>query len=166
MGDFSFKELSKDANTVLTGDHEVVITKTEVAKSQNGKPMIKCDLKVTTGPFAGRVIKHNFTISADNPNAMKMFFAQMTALGLDEAYFDNDPPMAQVAGDLLGRTATATLEPNTWQGVTREQVKTWKPSNGLGGVVPSALGGMVATELPVATPVAVVTATEAPDDPF
>ena len=167
MGEFSFKQLSKDANTILTGDHEVVIVKTEATKSQNGKQMIKCDLKITSGPFAGRVIKHNFTLSPENTQAMKFFFQHMAALGLDEAYFDADPSMPQVAGDLLGRQAIATLEPNEWQGVTREQVKSWKPS---GGVVTVAqpLAGMVATALPlaVATLAAVVTSTEAPEDPF
>jgi uncharacterized protein DUF669 len=166
VGEFSFKQLSQDANTVLTGDHEVVFVKTEATKSQNGKPMIKCDLKITAGPYAGRVVKHNFTISAENPQAMKFFFSDMKKLGLDEKYFDNDPSMAQIAGDLLGRTATATLENNPWNGMDREQVKTWKASGGLGGVMPTALGGITATALPVSVPAAVVTATEAPDDPF
>lgn len=168
MAEFSFKELSKDANTIVTGEQGVVITKTESAKSQGGKAMIKCDLKITAGPYAGRVIKHNFTMSPENPTAVKMFFIAMKALGLGPEYFDNDPTMEQVAGDLLGRTAVAVLEENVWQGVAREQVKSWKPGDGV-ALAPSAMSlPAAATTLPTvaARPAAVETSEDAPEDPF
>lgn len=166
MGEMNWSQMRQDATTVLTGDFPVVIVGSEGGKSQNGKPMIKLKLRVESGPYAGREVRNNMTLSPENPTAVKMFFLNLERLGLGAAYFDANPDaeMVQIAADLLGRRAVVTLESRTWNGVASENVKTWKSALDGGAVELSEFGfaGMEAVELPAA----VTTSTAPPDDPF
>lgn len=169
MSDIDWASLHKLSTTVLTGDFPIAVVKATAGQSQNGKPMIKCQLKVTEGPYAGRTINHNFTITAENPNAMGFFFAAMKKLGADDAFFATGPNLDQIAAQIINRQALVTLAPNEFNGVTREQVSVWKEALGVGSFVSTAgssspLSGLAASALPVAQTVA--PSTEPPADPF
>lgn len=154
MAGIDFNKLRKESTTVLEGDFPVVIVKAEAGQSSNGKPMIKTQLKIEAGPYAGRIIYNNFTISAESQIALKMLFEALEVLGLGEAYFATNPELEQISSSLLGRRATVALEARVWNGVPRENVKTWKPAEGgaaglgVGMGVVGGLSGMSASALP------------------
>jgi hypothetical protein len=169
----NWSDLHKDATTVLTGDFPVVVTSATAGASSTGKPMIKATLKIESGTFAGRTLLNNFNVTADNPSAMRIFFGQMSVLGLNTAFWNSNPTLEQVAAALVGRRAVVTVGSRQWQGTDREQIENWKPAvGGPGGGGQGALGGF--STGPAATPqtaarepvVAVQPSTPAPADPF
>lgn len=138
--------LHKDATTTLTGDFAVVITEATAQKTSNGdKDMIKWKAKIETGPYAGRPLWGNFTISPESPGAMRILFAHLAALGVDGAFFQTYPKatVAQIAQALQGRKAIATVGVRPWNGQDREEVQGWKKPEigGAGGVSLGVLGG-------------------------
>lgn len=141
----NWADLHKDATTVLTGDFPVVITAATATQSSNGKPMIKATLKIESGTFSGRTLYNNFNVTADNPSAMRIFFGQMSVLGLGTPFWNTSPTMEQVAAALVGRRAIVTVGSRQWQGTDREQIENWKPAvGGPGGGGQGALGGFSA----------------------
>lgn len=154
MSELNWADMHKDATTALVGDFPVVIVETESKKTNDGtKDMIKFKAKVESGQYVGRTVFGQFTVSPESPAAMRMLFTHLAALGLDGAYFAQNPtaPVAQIARDLQGRSAIVTLGTRQWQGVDRENIEGWKPKTlGVGG----ALGGTLAasTAVPADTP--------------
>lgn len=143
MSDFNFGDLMKEAEDafrpISVGDHVAEIIKSVATKSGNGKPMIKCTMRVVNGPDAGRNFYNNFTLTTDNPKAMGMFFRNMAVLGLPKEYFLQNPSMEQIAADLMGRHALWTIAHREWNGATQEDVKGIKAVTGFGaGPSPSA----------------------------
>ncbi len=134
MAGKSWKDMHKDATTVIEGEFPLVVDTAEAAKSQGGKDMIKCKIKVESGVYANRVIYHNFTISPESPAAMRMFFSQMAILGLNEKFWDKnaDAPVEFVAQQIAGRRFTGKVGSKVWQGAAREEIQEFKPA--LGGV--------------------------------
>lgn len=145
-------QMHKDVTTALTGDFPLICTEAVAGQSSTGKPMIKCKFKVASGQFAGRLLYHNFTISWDNPAAMRMHFSHMKALGLDEKFWATNPSYEQLAAALLQRQAIGTLGVRAYQGVDREEIQKWKPAEGAASGLP--IGGPAAQALPIAVPVA------------
>lgn len=167
MADMNWSDMRKNATTILEGEFSIVFAKAEAGESQNGKPMVKCQLKIEGGPSAGRMIFHNFIVSPESQFAMKRFFEDLETLGLDEAYFAKQPSMEQIASDLLGKGATVVLRKGKeYRGTSREEVAEWKSVTSAGS--PVGLGSMTPQALPVATPLAVTVsgATPPPSDPF
>lgn len=142
--ELDWASLHKDATTTLEGDFPVVIVETEAKKTANGdKDMIKYKAKIESGPYAGRPIWGNFTISPESPGAMRILFAHWAVLGIDGAFFQANPqaPVALIAQAMVGRKATVTLGIRQWNGQDREEVQAWKaPQFGGGGG--GALGGL------------------------
>lgn len=146
MSEIDWASLHKDATTTLTGDFSVVITEATAQKTSNGdKDMIKWKAKIETGPYAGRPLWGNFTISPESPGAMRILFAHLAALGVDGAFFQKYPKatIAQIASALTGRQAIATVGVRQWNGQDREEVQGWKKPEigGAGGVSLGVLGG-------------------------
>lgn len=144
MADRTWSEMHKESTTTLEGDFPVIIVKADAAKSSNDKDMIKFQAKIESGPYAGRPLWGQFTISPESPVAMRIFFTHMAVLGIDAKFWEANPnaPMQQVADALLNRRAIATLGVRQWQGQDREEIQQWKPP--LGGNAPAvgALGGL------------------------
>jgi hypothetical protein len=136
VAELNFKQLRQDSVTVLTGEFPATIVEAEATINSSDNPMIKCKFKIATGPYAGRPIYNNFNITPDSPGALRIFFQQMEALGLGEAFFDHNPQPHQIAQELVGKAATLTVGSRTWQGVARENVeKVGPPPLGMGGTV-------------------------------
>lgn len=91
------------------GDYDCQCTSAEATQSGNGKLMFKCIFTVTTGPHAGRKVWNQFVVSPENPNALGFFFQHMAAMGLDRAYFAQNPPPEHVAAALLNRVCRLTV---------------------------------------------------------
>jgi hypothetical protein len=165
MAETSWKSLHKAGTTVLEGEFPVIVHKAEAGQSQNGKTMIKCQLKVESGPYAGRTISHNFTFSPENPNAVAFFFSDLALLGADDKFFETDPNTSDIAQRITGARATALLEKNNYQGRDREQVKRFS-APGAGGPFVATSGFPAATALPQASSLPAAGSAAPPKDPF
>jgi hypothetical protein len=132
MAGKNWKDMHKDATTIIEGEFSLVIDTAEATKSQGGKDMIKCKVKVESGPYANRLIYHNFTISKESPAAMRMFFSQMAILGLDAKWWgaNADAPVSHVAATIAGRRFIGKVGSKVWQGAAREEIQEFKPATG------------------------------------
>jgi hypothetical protein len=173
MSSIDWAALHQESTVVLEGDFPVVLTKAEATTSSTGKPMIKFTVTLESGPYAGRQVNGNFTITADNPQSMRIFFSQMNRLGLGTAFFAQQPSTEGVAEALVGKRAIVTLEGREWAGEVRENVKAWKTATGAAplGVqtVANASGGGLAAMAATASTAndgQSVPATQPPADPF
>lgn len=143
MASKSWKDMHHDATTTIKGDFSFVVDSAEPALTQGGKDMIKCKMIVESGPFAGRAIWHNFTISPESSAAMRIFFSQMAVLGLGAKYWDKypDAPMEQVAAALKDRRFEGRVGTREWQGAEREQIEEFKPPKGAATARANATAG-------------------------
>lgn len=82
---------------VPDGEYLLKVVKAEEKKTQNGRPMVSVQLKITDGEHAGRVVFHNVTFMAaeDSGSGMAMRWLH----GLGEPY-----------------TGKITVEPRDWIG--------------------------------------------------
>lgn len=148
--------LSKQAaaafDPVPAGDYNATITECTATTASTGKPMLKAKFRINGGPHDGRIVFNNFTITADNPNAMGFFFRHMKALGLDADFFATSPSMPKVADAMAGRPATITVGIRQYQGQDQNELKTIKP----GGSGPVGLLG-AGTALPGSSPAGIPT---------
>jgi hypothetical protein len=85
--------------------------------------MIVVKFEIVGGPHGGRKVPNNFVISPENANALGFFFRHMRALGLDSAYFSQNPSPQQVAAALVGKNCQIEVGTRTWNGEEREDVK-------------------------------------------
>lgn len=127
------------------GDYNIEVTGADAVTASTGRPMIKCKMKVVDGPYQNRPVMTQFVLVIDNPNALSMFFRNMKAFGLDEAFFAQMGQMGSlepVAGALAGRRAQVTLGTRQWQGEDRNEVTAIKKYTGAPGTMtgPSAPG--------------------------
>ena len=166
-----FKKLRETANTVLQGDYPVVADKVTYKKTQTDKHMWTVNLKVTAGPYAGRVVTHNMVLSPELDFAVKRWFREMDALGADEKFLDTKPSPDAICAQIQGRHALATFKQSEkeFRGEKREEVVNLVAAKGGVVTVAGASGLPTASALPAAAPVTVATpvaAGEAPKDPF
>lgn len=120
------------------GDYNIEVVTAESVISSTGRPMLKCKFKVIDGPYTNRPVMTNIVLVIDNPNALSMFFRNMKAFGLDEAFFTQMGQMGSlepVAGALLGRRAQVTLGTRQWQGEDRNEVTAYKKYTGAPGTM-------------------------------
>lgn len=122
------------------GEYDAIIDKTEAAKSQNNKEMIRVWFRITTGPLAGRGgIRSQFTLSPENSVAVGIFFRDMNALGFSEDYFKSQPPpkIEKLAQDMVGRQCRIRIAHGEWNGDPRHEVKKiLAPKPGTNGAAP------------------------------
>lgn len=135
MTSYNFGDLYDEATTLVTGTFDGIVAESTLTQSSNGKDMIKTKLQVEGGKHHGKTFFTQFVISIDNPTALRMFFGNMKAFGLDKAYFESNPSPAQVAAAIQGRRCRFTVGTREWQGVDRENVeKVEPPSPGMAGL--------------------------------
>lgn len=154
--EMNWLQMHKDATTVLEGEFPVVITEATATTSSTSKPMVKIVAVIESGQYAGRKLYSQFVISAESPQAMRMFFAHMSVLGLNEAFWSTNPTTETLAETLKNRRATAVVQGREYQGSMREGIEGWKPAlGGPGGGVGGTLGGLVtADSTPLSQPAA------------
>lgn len=128
MASASFADLLKAAedagfSNCPPGTYDVRIIAGEAKTTSAGKDMIVVKFEILGGPHGGRKIPNNFVISPENANALGFFFRHMRALGLDSAYFAQNPSPQKLAADLVGRTCRIEVGTRVWNGEEREDVK-------------------------------------------
>lgn len=138
MAEFDWSALQKEAeDTVLAeGDYVAQVTKAEATTSSTQKPMIKIQFTIVEGPKRDRKVFTQFVLAADSPFALKRWFQNLAALGLDASYFGRNPSLAQIAQDLMNRGAVITVGIRQWQGNDTNEVKLIKQYVPTGPVPP------------------------------
>src|SRR3954462_15928125 len=91
------------------GDYDVKIIETEATKSSTDKPMWKLTCQVLNGPHERRKVWTQQTLTMDNPDALNVFFRQMTAAVLTGEFIKTNPSNQQSAAALLGRQFRAKV---------------------------------------------------------
>jgi hypothetical protein len=144
MAGKNWKDMHTDATTVIQGEFPLVIDSAEATKTQGGKDMIKCKVKVESGIYAHRLIYHNFTITEDSPAAMRMFFSQMAILGVNDKWWSANPnaPVSEVAKTIEGRRFIGKVGVKTWMGADREEIQEFKPALGAATAKAQATAGL------------------------
>lgn len=162
-----FKKLRETASTVLTGEYAVVVDKAEFKRTQkNNEPMWVLTLKVTSGPYAGRTVRHNLVLSATHTFMVNRFFNHMKALGLDDDFFDGTTSPDAVSAAVMGKHAIVTLKESSseFRGEKQSEVEEMKPATGVVSISLGA-GATMAASLPSATPSTAEGITP-PEEPF
>jgi hypothetical protein len=132
-----------DFEPLPKGDYDVRVDSAEATTSSTGKMMFKLKFKVVGGPNNGRTLFNNITLSTDNPNALRMFFMNMKAFGLDPAFFNQNPGPDTVAAGMVGKEVRVKVDHQTYNGQLRENIKQMLPP----------MGGATAAPAPVASSV-------------
>lgn len=123
----ALQQEAKAAAAMPEGEYALIITDSTATTTSNGKPMIKVKCRVFEGPHAKKIVWNNFTISAESPVALKIFFQQMAVLGLDANFFALSPSMADVAANLMNRGFIGVIGIRQWQGADQNEIKGFKP---------------------------------------
>lgn len=94
------------------GEYIAKIIESEYKLSANNKPQIKTRWEVVQGPKAGfKGLWNYFTLTVDNPNAMAIFYRQMSALGITTEFMQTlaaaspEVAMKQIASALEGKSS-------------------------------------------------------------
>ena len=126
---------------VPDGEYDAKVVDAEDTTSTTGKLMFKVKFEITSGPHSPRKVPTQLVVSDDNPMALAIFFRNMNSLGLNEAFFTQNPAPAQIASALQNRTCRINIGRRTWQGVERNEVKAILPPLGGGPVAPGVATG-------------------------
>lgn len=123
------KEADDVTKPVPDGDYPTQVTKSELKPASTGAQMVVVQLTIIDGPHKGRIIFNNFVFSPDKAFALKMWFDNLAAFGLDDRFFGTGPSLEQVAAALLNRTAIVTVGQREWplgSGTMRNEPKAFK----------------------------------------
>lgn len=132
---------AKTAGVIAAGEYNLVVAESSATTSSTGKPMIKVKMRVMDGPQKDKPVWTQFVISPESPMALRMFFQNMAAYGLDASFFANKPSMEDVARALLNRAVTARLGIRQWQGADRNDVEAVKALSASGPTPPGVVTG-------------------------
>jgi hypothetical protein len=105
------------------GTYDVRVVEAVAKQTSAGKDMLVVKFEILGGPHGGRKVPNNFVISPENANALGFFFRHMRAMGLDSAYFSQNPSPQKVASDLVGNTCRIEVGTRVWNNEEREDVK-------------------------------------------
>lgn len=168
MASANFNDLLKAAedagfSNCPPGTYDVRVVAGEAKTTSAGKDMIVVKFEIIGGPHGGRKVPNNFVISPENANALGFFFRHMRALGLDAAYFSQNPSPQQVASALVGKTCQIEVGTRTWNGEEREDVKKIMPSS---SAVTTTITAPAVSDVVMAAPQVPVPDPMAPQVPF
>lgn len=129
MSSLNWSDLVKEAGEVGNyeplpdGDYDLKVVEATAKVSGSGKTMFSVKTEVQSGPHAKRLVWDNLVVSPDSSAALGIFFKKMAALGLNRAYFDQNPSNAQIESALIGRTFRAQIGSRVWQGNKKNEIK-------------------------------------------
>jgi Protein of unknown function (DUF669) len=122
------------------GEYDVQIAHANYKAARTGAAMIEGRLRVLTGPYANRVIVHNWVLTPDNPNAMFHWFRNFGILGLDSNFWNQlaasgyttEQQLQYVATQIANKQAHISIKTTG----TRQNVEGWAM---LGATPPGAV---------------------------
>ena len=160
-----YEEHGKADEPLAPSDYDFIIIGSQVKTTQSGKDMIVIQAKVESGPRAGAVVYNNFVISPESDMSMKIFFRQMTAIGLTAQFWSTKPTTEQVSEALKGRRFYGSTENEEYQGQERSKLKMIRPARGQGGAGAAPPPPPAAAPAPPAAPAAPAPPPPAPAAP-
>lgn len=87
------------------GTYDVKVVDADVKVNENsGRKSFIVQYEVVAGPLAGRKVKNWMTIVSEYPGLVAMWFKDMAAMGLGDAFFEAEPEDKQICAALVGRT--------------------------------------------------------------
>lgn len=102
------------------GIYVAKIIESEAKTSNNGKPQIKTRWEVLSGPHAGfKGLWNNFTLTVDNETALRIFYSQLSALGITSEFLDSlgsvdaDTAFKHIASALQDKVASIKVKIDT-----------------------------------------------------
>ena len=126
----NWNELTKDADDsqqsftpLPDGLYDFKIIEAKYQQSQSGKDGYNITAEVESGPHKGRRVWNTFYVSPDSPIALGIFFRQFTALGLDKAFFANNPSDDQIVAGLIGKRFRGQTKNGEYNGKERTELK-------------------------------------------
>lgn len=156
MTTIDFKKLYGEAGKITPeGEYDVIWVKAEAVTSSNGKPMVKASAVIETGPMKDRYLYTQFVLSVENQTALQIFFRQMALFGMNDAFWDDNPPMDRVASMIPGKRTRVVVVHREWKGQMRTDIDSIKPGQ-VTGPIPEGLvkgssgGGSSAPPVPTA----------------
>ena len=146
---------SKNAQTggepVPANTYQVVVAACEATLSKTGsKPQLKLRGKIQGGPYDGKTLYNTLTVSRESDTALNIFFRQLAAFGLDEAYLATNPSLETIAQVLVGRPASWVVSVGEYQGKARNSVDDIRPAGA--APQPQAAAPAPPAPAPVAAP--------------
>lgn len=117
-------QVAQTASAALpVGGYDMVVVNCVATNAKtSGNPMFKTKLQVESGPHQGRTMTNNFNLTLDNPQALRIFFRQMSCFGLDANFFAQNPTPEQIAAMIVGRRARVDLTIEKWNGEDQNRI--------------------------------------------
>lgn len=129
MSDLDWAALQKEAATgglLPDGEYNLAVVDATATKASTGKPMIKCKFRVIDGAYEGRPTWSQFTLSTENPVALRIFFQHMAAFGLESPFFaalpSGEEGLRIVADNLRNRAVHVRVGTRPFQGQDRNDI--------------------------------------------
>jgi hypothetical protein len=122
-------DISGDFEVLPAADYDLEVVKAEPKQARSGKLMYSCMYKVISGPSKGRTLFDQLVLTTDNPNALRMFFVKMAAIGIDKGFFAQNPSDQQVAEQLVGKQFRAQVGIRKYNGEDKNEVKSYSRLN-------------------------------------
>jgi len=153
MASAMYRDLLKkreDAGLELfpVGVYDVKVIGAESKVNDNsGRKTFIVQYEVVSGPLAGRKLKNWMTIVEEYPGLVALWFKDMAAMGLDDAFFEAEPSDAQICAALQGRfceIAVGRRKKNKTSDDETEDIKVRPPATGASAVAPPAPDPMAA----------------------
>lgn len=138
----SWKELRQEAEVsggtgtfepIPAGEYALVVTKTALNPSRNGKDGYEITATVESGPYQGRKVFNTFYVSPESPKAMGIFFRHMGVFGMGNDFWEAEPTDEQILANLENKRFTGRVIIETQEGR--------KPRNVLADVSEPSAGG-------------------------
>lgn len=98
-----------DNNPVPPGTYDAKVDNVNVKTTSTQKTMFAITFVITAGAQAGRKVWHNMVVSPESPKALGFMFRDFAQLGLDDAYFAQNPEPGDISAALMDRPAKITV---------------------------------------------------------
>ncbi len=118
-GSYNWEDLLKQADEaggfepVPANTYDVECIKAVGKAAKSGRDMVVATFKIIGGPCNGRVVMNNYVLVKEKPQALQIFFRNMTVFGMTREFFAQQPSIAAVAAQLVGKKVSieVTQEP-------------------------------------------------------
>lgn len=135
------RQQAAEASVLIpVGEYPARAVAATAQKTGTQKDAINVLFEILDGPCAGKQQPNLFTLSPESQNALRMWFKQLTCMGVDDAFFAQRPSMEQLANQIVQaqRPVKLVIEHDVWMGETRSRVKYVNALGATGAVAPPA----------------------------
>lgn len=112
-----WEALAKDAKEVSKGftpapadnyNMTIIEAKPDIAKN-SGNQKFSATLVIDAGPYKGKRLWHDFTVTRDNKRGLSIFFQNMAVLGMPFEFFNANTADEAVVQNMVGKRISADL---------------------------------------------------------